>query len=70
MTDADRFKFLEVHKLSVTWSDDGASIFWRGKAKPGQPGGYYPISQAPTLEASVDLAIAKWERKHKKPFVA
>lgn len=52
------------HPLSVTWYDDGASIFWRGRAQPGQPGAYHPVSRGRTLEEAIDKAIARWERQH------
>lgn len=35
--DDERFRFLAEFRLSVTWSVDGASIFWRGRDRPGQP---------------------------------
>jgi hypothetical protein len=65
-TDAERFRFLAEHKLSVTWTNDGASIFWRGKDEPGKPGVYFPVASARTLEEAVDAAIARWERKQAK----
>ena len=63
-TDEQRFRFMEEHKLSVTWYDDGASIFWRGRAEPGKPGAYFPVSRGRTLEEAIDTAIARWERQH------
>jgi hypothetical protein len=67
-TDAERFHFLEAHKLSVTFTNDGASIYWRGKDEPGKPGGFYPIASGPTLQVAVDRAISRWERKHRASF--
>jgi hypothetical protein len=52
------------HQLSVTWYDGGASIFWRGRAKPGQPGAYHPVSSGSSLEEAIDNAIARWEQQH------
>lgn len=63
-TDEQRFRFMAEHQLSVTWYDDGASIFWRGNAKPGQPAPYHPVSQGRTLAEAIDKAIARWESQH------
>lgn len=65
-SDSERFAFIEKHQLSITWNDSRASLFWRGKAKPGEPGAYFPIADAGTLAEAVDNAIARWERKHGK----
>jgi hypothetical protein len=66
-TDAERFRILAELKLSITWSDDSrVVVFWRGKPKPGQPGGYLPVAEATTLEAAVDEAIIKHEAKKSK----
>lgn len=67
-TDADRFRFFAEYRLSVTWTEDSVSVFWRGRPAPGQPGAYFPISTAPTLREAVDLVIERWERKHKRRF--
>lgn len=67
-TDAERFRFLEEFKLSVTRTNDGASIYWRGQDEPGKPGGFYSIASGRTLEEAVDNAIARWERKHGRKF--
>jgi hypothetical protein len=66
--DERRFRFLEQFRLSVTWSADGVSIFWRGRPVPGMPGAYHPITSGKTLEEATDRAIERWERKHDKPF--
>jgi hypothetical protein len=63
-TDRQRFRFMAEHQLSVTWSDDGASIFWRGKPKPGQPAPYHPVARGRNLAEAIDDAIARWERQH------
>jgi hypothetical protein len=41
----ERLRFPAQFRLSVTWHDDVATIFWRGRASPGQPGGYHEISK-------------------------
>lgn len=69
-SDEERFRFLEQFKLSVTWSNDGVSIFWRGRDQPGQPGQYFPVTSGKTLGDAVDQAIARWERKHGRRFGA
>jgi hypothetical protein len=67
-SDEERFRFLEQFKLSTTWSNDGVSIFWRGRDSPGQPGQYFPVASGRTLEDAVDQAIARWEKKHGQPY--
>lgn len=67
-SDDERFRFLAEYKLSVTWHADGVSIFWRGKDMPGEPGKYFPVSSGKTLGEAVDVAIARWERKHERKF--
>jgi hypothetical protein len=63
-SDAERFRILADLKLSITWSDDTrVVVFWRGKPKPGQPGGYLPVAEASTLEEAADIAIEKHEAK-------
>jgi hypothetical protein len=63
-TDEERLSFIEKFQLSVTWHDDVATIFWRGRASPGQPGGYHEISKGKTLAEATDAAIERYIRKH------
>jgi hypothetical protein len=63
-SDAERFEFIAKHQLSITWNDGSASIFWRGKALPGQPGVYYPLTTAKNLGEAIDGVIARYNRKH------
>jgi hypothetical protein len=63
-TDEERLRFIEKFQLSVTWHDDVATIFWRGRASPGQPGGYHEISKGKTLAEATDAAIKRYNRKH------
>ena len=63
-TDEERLRFIEKFQLSVTWHDDVATIFWRGRASPGQPGGYHEISKGKTLAEATDAAIERYNRKH------
>lgn len=65
-SDSERFQFLAEHQLSITWNDGSASIFWRGKARPGEPGAYYPLATAKSLAAAVDSVIERYDRKHGK----
>jgi hypothetical protein len=65
-SDEERFRFLEKFRLSLTWSNDGVSIHWRGIDRPGQPGAFYPVASGRTLAEATDIVIAKWERKHKQ----
>ena len=67
-TDAERFAFLQEHRLSVTVTNDGVSIYWRGKDEAGKPGGFYSIASGPTLAAAVDAAMLRWERKHRQRY--
>jgi hypothetical protein len=68
-TNEERFRFLAQFRLSVTWNNDSVSLMWRGTDRPGHPGQYRPIANAPTLEEAVDVAIARWERKYRKKYV-
>jgi hypothetical protein len=64
-SDAERFRFLADHELSVVWYDSGASISWREKwPEPGKTAAYILLSRATTLEEAVDNVIARWELKH------
>ena len=63
-SDEERLLFLGQFQLSVTWHDDVATIFWRGRASPGQPGGYHEISKGKTLSEATDAAIQRYYRKH------
>ena len=69
-TDEERLSFIEKFQLSVTWHDDVATIFWRGRASPGQPGGYHEISKGKTLAEATDAAIERYNRKHGSDTVA
>jgi hypothetical protein len=60
----ERLRFLEQFQLSVTWHDNVATIFWRGRTSPGQPGGYHEISKGKTLAEATDAAIQRYYRKH------
>src|SRR5437763_7286536 len=65
-SDAERFRFLADHELSVVWYDSGASISWREKwPEPGKTAGYVLLCRAKTLEEAIDSVIERWERKHK-----
>lgn len=67
-SDADRFRFIAQFQLSITWHDDSASLFWRGKPQPGEPGAYFPIENARTLDEAVDRAMDRWEKQHGMRF--
>jgi hypothetical protein len=65
-TDAERFRFLAEHKLSVVWYDDGASIHWRERwPEPGKAASYRNLSRARSLAEAVDIIIRKYLRKHR-----
>ena len=63
-SDEERLSFIEKFQLSVTWHDDVATIFWRGRASPGRPGAYHEISRGKTLAEATDAAIERYNRKH------
>lgn len=67
-TNDERMRFLAKFELSITWHDAKASIFWRGRPSPGQPGGYFPIAEGSTLEEAIDRAMDRWETKHQQRF--
>jgi hypothetical protein len=64
-TDAERWRFLADHELSVVWYDSGASISWREKwPEPGKIAAYRHLSRGKTLEEAVDVLIERYNRKH------
>ena len=63
-SDEERLRVIEKFQLSVTLHDDLATIFWRGRASPGQPGGYHEISKGKTLAEAADATIERYNRKH------
>ncbi len=63
-SDEKRLLFLGQFQLSVTLHDDVATIFWRWRASPGQPGGYHEIFKGKTLAEVLDAAIQRYYRKH------
>jgi hypothetical protein len=65
-TDEERFLFIAEFKLSIGWSDDGATLFWTGKPLPGQPGRLFVVAKGLTLDEATNAAIGRWEKKHKK----
>jgi hypothetical protein len=65
-TAEERESFIQTFRISITWSNDEVSLYWRGRDSPGKPGGYHPIAKGETLTQAIERAIERWERKHKK----
>jgi hypothetical protein len=70
LSDAGRFRFLSEFQLSIGWSDEGATMFWTGKARPGQPGRLFIVAKGRTLGDATDAAVKRWEAKHGKHWGA
>ena len=66
-TDAERWRFLADHRLTLHIDSDGlCRIQWWENQGPGMPPRYYPIAKGCTPEEAIDAAILKWIRKQER----
>jgi hypothetical protein len=65
-SDAERWRFLSDHLLTLHTDGHGYLVHWCRTAGPGEPPKFYPVSNGATAEEAVDNAIARYERKHGK----
>ena len=63
-TDAERWRFLADHKLTLHTDGGPYMVHWCSTAGPGQPPRFFPISNGATAEEAVDRAISRYNRKH------
>lgn len=66
-TDAERWRFLADHKLTLHTDGGDYMVHWCRTAGPGEPPKFFPVSNGATAEEAVDLAIERYNRKHVKP---
>ena len=63
-SDAERWRFLADHKLTLHTDGGGYLVHWCRTSGPGQPPKFFPISSGATAEEAIDRAIARYNRKH------
>ena len=63
-SDAERWRFLADHKLTLHTDGGLYMVHWCRTSGPGQPPKFFPISNGTTAEEAVDRAIARYKRKH------
>jgi hypothetical protein len=66
-TDAERWRFLADHKLTLHTDGGDYVVHWCRTAGPGQPPKFYPVSNGRTAEEAIDRAIERYYRKHGRP---
>ena len=71
-TDAERWRFLADNNLTLGRSP--GRCFVAHYAEPESPaqgrhGKITPIADGATADEAIDLAIERWEKKHKRPYV-
>jgi hypothetical protein len=65
-TDAERWRFVVDHKLTLHTDGGDYLIHWVRAGGPGEPPKFYPVSNGETAEAAGDRAIERCNRKHGK----
>jgi len=63
-SDAERWRFVADHKLTLHTDGGDYLVHWCRTAGPGQPPRFYPVSTGHTPEEAVDNAIQRYKRKH------
>ena len=63
-SDAERWRFLADHKLTLHTDGGPYMVHWCRTSGPGQLPKFLPISNGATAEEAVDRAIAHYNRKH------
>lgn len=65
-TDAERWRFVADHKLTLHTDGGDYLVHWCRTAGPGEPPKFYPVSTGRTPEEAVDRAIERYDRKHRR----
>jgi hypothetical protein len=65
-TDAERWRFLADHKLTLHTDGGDYLVHWCRTAGPGEPPRFYPVSNGRTADEAIDAAIGRWERKQQR----
>jgi hypothetical protein len=63
-SDADRFRFLATHKLTLHTNGEHYMVHYCRTQGPGMPPIYYPVSNGGSAEEAIDRAIERYNRKH------
>jgi hypothetical protein len=64
-TDAERWRFLADHRLTLHTDGGDYLVHWCRVSGPGEPPRFYPVSSGRTPEEAVDRAIERYRRKHR-----
>jgi hypothetical protein len=63
-TDAERWRFVTDHKLTLHTDGGEYLVHWARTGGPGEPPKFYPVSNGSSAEEAIDNAIARYMRKH------
>jgi hypothetical protein len=63
-TDAERWRFLADHKLTLHTDGGDYLVHWCRSSGPGEPPKFYSVSTGRTADEAIDRAIARYNRKH------
>jgi hypothetical protein len=63
-TDAERWRFLADHALTLHTDGGDYLVHWCRTAGPGQPPKFFSVSNGKTAEEAIDGAIRRYNRKH------
>jgi hypothetical protein len=63
-TDAERWRFVADHKLTLHTDGGDYLVHWCRTSGLGEPPKFYPVSTGRTPEEAVDRAIEGYNRKH------
>ena len=69
-TDAERWRFLADHKLTLHTDGTVYRVHWCQTAGLGQPPKFHSVSSGATAEEAIDRAIERYYRKHGLPRLA
>lgn len=63
-TDAERWRFVVDHKLTLHTDGGDYLVHWVRASGPGEPPKFFPVSTGRTADEAIDNAIGRYERKH------
>jgi len=63
-TDAERWRFLADHDLTLHTDGGDYLVHWVRASGPGEPPKFYPVSNGRTPEEAIERAIERYNRKH------
>jgi hypothetical protein len=65
-TDAERWRFLVDHQLTLHTDGGDYLVHWCRYSGPGEPPKFFPVSTGRTADEAVDAAMARYERKQRR----